>query len=230
MQFRLTVVVAGLTRMEQVLDQEVAELLMDKIEMEVVIMIVLVVMVIVITDIILIIFIARKLWKWWWVNWTEVDTGFRQLSTNFQKSAMLKTLKKFQTSTICWFSSSAHRYQFIITKNLTSVTTPSKLMLFTNSHFKWWWMTIIVLSSLVRPGPKCPPWTCTMELWTWKSWKGVLSFILSPQMQFNLRCVWKGVLKFFLNYFYLPPSMTGRAAENCVEKGDLLAPEQLQWR
>ena len=60
-QFRLTVVVAGLTRMEQVLDQEVAELLMDKIEMEVVIMIVLVVMVIVITDIILIIFIARKL-------------------------------------------------------------------------------------------------------------------------------------------------------------------------
>ena len=61
MQFRLTLVVAGLTRMEQVLDQEVAELLMDKIEMEVVIMIVLVVMVIVITDIILIIFIARKL-------------------------------------------------------------------------------------------------------------------------------------------------------------------------
>ena len=61
MQFRLNVVVAGLTRMEQVLDQEVAELLMDKIEMEVVIMIVLVVMVIVITDIILIIFIARKL-------------------------------------------------------------------------------------------------------------------------------------------------------------------------
>ena len=57
-QFRLTVVVAGLTRMEQVLDQEVAELLMDKIEMEVVIMIVLVVIVIVITDII---FIVRKL-------------------------------------------------------------------------------------------------------------------------------------------------------------------------
>ena len=61
MQFRLNVVVAGLTRMEQVLDQEVAELLMDKIEMEVVIMIVLVVIVIVITDIILIIFIVRKL-------------------------------------------------------------------------------------------------------------------------------------------------------------------------
>ena len=96
MQFRLNVVVAGLTRMEQVLDQEVAELLMDKIEMEVVIMIVLVVIVIVITDIILIIFIVRKLRKWWWVNWTEVDTGFRQLSTNFQKSAMLKTLKNFK--------------------------------------------------------------------------------------------------------------------------------------
>ena len=61
MQFRLNVVVAGLTRMEQVLDQEVAELLMDKIEMEVVIVIVLVVMVIVITDFILIIFIVRKL-------------------------------------------------------------------------------------------------------------------------------------------------------------------------
>ena len=51
-------VVAGLLRMEQVLDQDVTELLMDKIEMEVVIMIVLVVMVVVITDII---FIVRKL-------------------------------------------------------------------------------------------------------------------------------------------------------------------------
>ena len=48
MQFRLTVVVAGLLRMEQVLDQDVTELLMDKIEMEVVIINAVIVIIIVI--------------------------------------------------------------------------------------------------------------------------------------------------------------------------------------